>query len=133
MTDKVRLGGMALPNGVLVHGPTAWACAVRADDGSVKVEARRKRLVGSRVQQPWLRGPARLIEAFAILPAIKQALPEARLPLERRNVAASMVGTAALLAGVRRTRLGDAAKELIGGALSLAPALLALRDPALAA
>ena len=27
--QKVRLGGMALPNGVLVHGPTAWACAIR--------------------------------------------------------------------------------------------------------
>ena len=25
MADKVRLGGMALQNGVLVHGPTAWA------------------------------------------------------------------------------------------------------------
>ena len=31
--DKVRLGGMALANGVLVHGPTSWACAVRTDDG----------------------------------------------------------------------------------------------------
>ena len=31
--EKVRLGGMALPNGVLVHGPNAWACAVRTDDG----------------------------------------------------------------------------------------------------
>ena len=23
--EKVRLGGMALANGVLVHGPTSWA------------------------------------------------------------------------------------------------------------
>ena len=29
-TERVRLGGMALANGVLVHGPRAWACAVRA-------------------------------------------------------------------------------------------------------
>jgi len=29
--EKVRLGGMALPNGVLVHGPTSWAFAVRTD------------------------------------------------------------------------------------------------------
>ena len=27
--SKIRLGGMALANGVLVHGPTAWACAIR--------------------------------------------------------------------------------------------------------
>ncbi len=31
--DTVRLGGMALQNGVLVHGPTSWGCAVRGDDG----------------------------------------------------------------------------------------------------
>ena len=35
--EKVRLGGMALPNGVLVHGPHAWACAIRAEDGSIRV------------------------------------------------------------------------------------------------
>jgi uncharacterized protein YqhQ len=44
-----------------------------------------------------------------------------------------MVGAAVLLAGVRRTRLGETAKELIGGALSLAPAVLSLRDSSLAA
>ena len=35
--DKLRLGGMALRNGLLVHGPTHWAAAVRANDGDVKV------------------------------------------------------------------------------------------------
>ena len=35
--DKIRLGGMALPNGVLVHGPTSWGCAVRLPDGTIKV------------------------------------------------------------------------------------------------
>jgi len=33
--DKLRLGGMALSNGVLVHGPTSWGAAVRAADGTV--------------------------------------------------------------------------------------------------
>jgi uncharacterized protein YqhQ len=41
--EKVRLGGMALANGVLVHGPKAWGCAVRAEDGELRVVARRKR------------------------------------------------------------------------------------------
>jgi len=133
MSDKLRLGGMALPDGVLVHGPTAWACAIRTDDGAVKIAAQRKRLIGSRVERPLLRGPARLAEAFAALPALKRALPEAKLPLERSGVAASMFGTAILVAGIRRTRLHETAKELIGGALSLAPALLSLRDGSLAA
>ena len=34
--DKLRLGGMALRNGLLVHGPTHWAAAVRTDGGEVK-------------------------------------------------------------------------------------------------
>ena len=37
MAEKLRLGGMALGNGVLVHGPTSWAAAVRMDDGEVKI------------------------------------------------------------------------------------------------
>ena len=41
--DKVRLGGMALPNGVLVHGPTSWACAIRTKDGGIDVASGRKR------------------------------------------------------------------------------------------
>ena len=34
--EKVRLGGMALPNGVLVHGPNSWACAIRHEDGRIE-------------------------------------------------------------------------------------------------
>ena len=47
MSEKVRLGGMALGNGVLVHGPHAWACAIRTEDGTLQVVARRKRLQAS--------------------------------------------------------------------------------------
>jgi uncharacterized protein YqhQ len=131
--EKVRLGGMALSNGVLVHGPTSWACAVRTDDGRIKVVAERKRVSGRGVQSPLLRGPARLVESVAFLPRLKRALPEARLPFERGRVLFSMLGSAVIVQGVRRTRLGDAAKELLGGVFTLAPALLALRDGSLAA
>src|SRR5438874_2505286 len=131
--EKVRLGGMALSNGVLVHGPSSWACAVRTEDGRLKVAAERKRLIGSNVRNPLLRGPAKLAEAFAFLPRVKQLLPEAKLPFERPRVLASMAGTAFVLQGVRRSRLGDAAKELVAGLLSIAPAVLALRGGSLAA
>ena len=63
--DKIRLGGMALLNGVLVHGPHSWACAVRTRDGELKVVSEYKRLRANRVRSPLLRGPARLVEAFA--------------------------------------------------------------------
>ena len=36
---KLRLGGMAPAWPPLVHGPPAWACAVRLPDGSLRVES----------------------------------------------------------------------------------------------
>ena len=132
MTEKIRLGGMALANGVLVHGPSAWACAVRTDDGELKVVARRKRLRASQVRNPILRGPARIAEAMGLLPQLKRALPEAQLPMQGRGVLVSMLGSAFVLQGIRRTSLRPAARELLAGALSLAPAAFALRGGELA-
>jgi uncharacterized protein YqhQ len=132
MSSKLRLGGMALGNGVLVHGPTAWACAVRLRSGELKVVARRKRLLASRVQSPLFRGPAKLAEAMALLPQVKRALPEAELPLQRPRVFASMVGTAFVLNVAKRSSLRPAARELLAAFLSLAPAAFALRGGELA-
>jgi uncharacterized protein YqhQ len=124
---------MALANGVLVHGPTSWACAVRTDTGELKVVAERKRLLGTKVTSPFLRGPARLLESFAFLPRLKRALPDAKLPYERRAVLGSMLATSLVMQRVRRSQLGGVSKELIGGVLAFAPALLALRGGSLAA
>jgi uncharacterized protein YqhQ len=131
--EKVRLGGMALANGVLVHGPTSWACAVRTEDGKIKVVARRKRLLGSKLKSPLLRGPARLAEAFAFLPDVKRALPEAQLPFARGRVLTGMLGSAVVLNVVRRTRLSATAKELLSGLMAFAPAVLSLREGEVAA
>ena len=46
--DKLRLGGMALRNGLLVHGPTHWAAAVRDDEGEIQVASGRKPRLGGR-------------------------------------------------------------------------------------
>ena len=134
MTDeKLRLGGMALRNGVLVHGPTTWACAIRLPDGSLKVAAERKRLIGNRIQHPILRGPARLAEAVAVLPALKRKLPEAELPFEHPRILAAMLGSAVGVRAIRGSRLTPAAQELTAGLLAIAPALLSLRGNELAA
>jgi len=133
MSEKLRLGGMALANGVLVHGPTAWACAVRKEDGTIAVASRKKRLLASRVRNPLLRGPARILEALALLPQVKRALPEAKLPMQNGRTVAAMAGAAVAVRGVReRESLRPAAQELITGLLSLAPAVLALRGGELA-
>ena len=134
MSNKLRLGGMALSNGVLVHGPSAWACAIRTDEGEIKVAAARKRLFAPGIQQPFLRGPLRLAESFAMIPELRRKLPEARLPFERPSVLAATLASALTVQVVRRSpKLGDAARELLSGALSLAPAMLALRGGELAA
>src|SRR3954447_9267761 len=89
--DKIRLGGMALQNGVLVHGPTSWAVAVRTPDGELKVASGKKSLRGAEVTSPLFRGPARLLDAMLVIPRIRRALPEARLAFERPVVLGSML------------------------------------------
>ena len=132
--QKIRLGGMALQNGVLVHGPTSWAVAVRTDGGELRVSSGKKSLRGADVTNPVLRGPARMLDAFLLLPRIRMARPEVRLPFERPAVLLSMVATGLAAQRLRRSnRLGPATRELIGGVLSLLPATLALRGSDLAA
>jgi len=133
MEETIRLGGMALQNGVLVHGPTAWACAVRTPDGELKVVARRKRFTAASVSSPLLRGPARIAEVFALLPVVKRALPEATLPMERSRAFAAMVGSAAAVHVLKRTRLTPAVRELAAALLSVAPAAVVLREGDIAA
>jgi uncharacterized protein YqhQ len=132
--EKLRLGGMALQNGVLVHGPTAWAIAVRTPEGELKVASGRKPVRGADVTNPLLRGPARLLDAMLLLPRIRRALPEARLAFERPVVIGAMLASGIAVRLLRNSqRLGPVAKELLAGALSLAPATLALRGSSLAA
>ncbi len=131
--ETIRLGGMALPNGVLVHGPRSWACAIRHEDGRIEVASALKRFQASRVRNPFLRGPARLAEALALLPPVKRKLPAARLPMESPHVLGSMLGAAVAVRGIRGSALRPAAQELLAGLVSLAPAVLALRGSELAA
>jgi uncharacterized protein YqhQ len=133
MSEKLRLGGMALANGVLVHGPTAWACAIRNADGEIEVAARHKRLMASKVRNPLFRGPARLLEAMALLPQVKRALPAAKLPMQNGRVFAAIAGASVAVKGIRENdRIRPAAQELLVSLLSFAPAVFALRGGELA-
>jgi uncharacterized protein YqhQ len=132
--STIRLGGMALANGVLVHGPSAWACAIRTDSGEIKIASARKRLLAPRLQQPFVRGPLRLAESFAMIPELRRKLPQARLPFERPAVLAATLASAVSVQALRRSnRLGAVARELVSGMLALAPAVFALRGGELAA
>jgi uncharacterized protein YqhQ len=131
--EKLRLGGMALRNGLLVHGPKHWAAAVRRGDGTIGVASGPKpRATGRLTGLPGARGVLRLGEALAVIPLVKRALPEARLPFQDATVlgtmAAATVGGALLR---RRTR--GAGGEAAIAALSIVPSLVALRGGDLAA
>jgi len=132
--ESVRLGGMALQNGVLVHGPKAWGCAVRDEEGNLRVASGLKPSFSSRVRTPVLRGPARLAEAFALLPVVRRALPQARYPFERPAILGSIVASSVAVRAIRRNDLlSPGASEMAAAAASLVPALVALRGPDLAA
>src|SRR5260221_4857336 len=75
---------MALRNGLLIHGPTHWAAAVRDRDGGIQVASDRKPELAPRLvaRIPGLRGPLKLAEAMAVLPLARRRLPAARLPFE---------------------------------------------------
>ncbi|MBV9213514.1 MAG: DUF1385 domain-containing protein [Actinobacteria bacterium] len=131
---KLRLGGMALRNGLLVHGPTHWAAAVRARDGGIRVASGRKPELGAAVTRgiPGLRGITRLAEAFAVIPMVKQALPEAQLPMQDPRTVGTMAGAAAAGRLLRAAGGRTVAREAGIAAVSMLPALLALRGGDLA-
>jgi uncharacterized protein YqhQ len=131
--EKIRLGGMALPNGVLVHGPNSWACAIRNEDDRIEVASAKKRLRATRVNSPFLRGPLRLAEALAVLPQLKAKLPAAELPMENPRTVVSMLGAALFVRGLRESRLSPFVRELLSAVVSVAPAVLTLRSGELAA
>jgi uncharacterized protein YqhQ len=131
---ELRLGGMALANGVLVHGPTSWGCAIRLEDGRLEVASGSKTYRSASVGNPLLRGPARLAEVITLLPQVRRRLPQAQLPFQRPRVLTAMVASAAAVQLARgSSRLTPATQELVGAIASLVPAAVALRSSDLAA
>jgi len=124
--EPLRLGGMALRNGLLIHGPTSWAVAARADDGTIQVASGPKPSItrGRLGSVPLLRGPLRLAEAFAV---------SARLPFEDRAVIGAMLASAGASGALRRMGTASVRRETAIAVLGALPALTALRDPDLAA
>lgn len=122
---------MALGNGLLVHGPGHWAAAVRSRSGDIKVASGKKLALRSCRKLPGLRGLARLVEAFAVIPLARSRLPEARLPVEDIRSVGPMLSVAALSTLMRRRRPGPSA-EFAVSLFGLACMLLAMRGSDLA-
>lgn len=133
--ERLRLGGMALRNGLLIHGPTHWAAAVRDRDGQIQVASERKPELapGLVAKVPGLRGPLKLAEAMAVLPLARRRLPAARLPFENWQVAAATAATLAATGLLRRRARATALREGLVQAIGAIPAVVALMDRDLAA
>jgi uncharacterized protein YqhQ len=134
-SERLRLGGMALRNGLLIHGPTHWAAAVRAADGSLEVASEPKPRLAPNLaaRVPGLRGPLKLIEALAVLPLVRRRTPAARLPFEDPRVIAAVATSLFATAAMRRRFGSSAAREGIVQAVGALPAVVALLDRDLAA
>ncbi len=133
--EKLRLGGMALRNGLLIHGPTHWAAAVRDRDGGIEVGSERKPELAPGVvaKMPGLRGPIKLAEAMLVLPLARRRLPSARLPFEDVRVLAAVGATLAATSLLRKRAPASALREVIVQAIGVVPAVVALTDRDLAA
>jgi uncharacterized protein YqhQ len=133
--EKLRLGGMALRNGLLIHGPTHWAAAVRDKDGGIEVGSERKPELAPNLvaKMPGLRGPIKLAEAMAVLPLVRRRLRAARLPFEDPRVLTATAATLALTSLLRKRAPASPLREGIVQAIGAVPAVVALTDRDLAA
>jgi uncharacterized protein YqhQ len=133
--ERLRLGGMALRNGLLIHGPTHWSAAVRDRDGEIQVASARKPELAPKLvaRVPGLRGPLKLAEAMAVLPLVRRRLPAARLPFEDWRVVAAAGATLTVTGLLRRRARASALREGLVQAVGVVPAVVALMDRNLAA
>jgi uncharacterized protein YqhQ len=134
-SERLRLGGMALRNGLLIHGPTHWSAAVRDGDGRIQVASERKPELAPKLvaRVPGLRGPLKLAEAMAVLPLARRRLPAVRLPFEDWRVVAALGTTLAATGLLRRRAPASALREGLVQGLGAVPAIVALLDRDLAA
>ena len=127
----LRIGGMALREGVLLQTQDNWAAAVRLPDGSIRVRSGAKpRLPGHEAfdRVPLVRGVARMVEMTSSLPAMRRELGQSVLPQEDPALLAATAASAAVTVALRGAmKRAPLARELMVSALSVLPALLAVR------
>ncbi len=126
----LRIGGMALRDGVFLQSQDNWAAAVRLPDGEITVRSGAKsRLPGRGFfdRVPVVRGVSRLVETTTALPAMRRALGRPVLPQEDPKLLGAALVSAAATVVLRRTVKQALLRELVVSALSVAPALLAVR------
>ena len=106
----VRLGGMALQNGVLVHGARRGRAPFATGRHPPRLFGPKAALrPGGAVSHADAARPIALAEAFA-LPMVRRALPRARFPFERPAVLGSIAATTVAARALRRSSLPAGAR-----------------------
>jgi len=128
----LKIGGMALENGVLFQTERHWAMAVRGEDGVIEVSSGTKHLPAPlrRMRRvPLLRGLVSLAETATVLPRAHahggQLAAFSRSPQLLATMIVSVLGT--MVVRNSRRKLSPAVEEIAVSALSLVPTLMALR------
>lgn len=128
----LKIGGMALENGVLFQTERHWAMAIRAQDGAIEVSSGVKYLPAPLKKMrrvPLLRGLVSLAETAAVLPTAHagggQLAAFSRSPQLLATMLVSVLGT--FIVRNSKKKLSPAVEEMAVSALSLVPTLMALR------
>lgn len=121
MKDKVRVGGQAVIEGVMMRGPKLTATAVRQSDGNIAVDVQPINSVMDRypvLKKPFLRGVVILVESLIM--GIRSLSYSAKMAgeddgeLTDREMAATIFA-AFILAGLLFIAVPTGAAKLLGG------------------
>ena len=118
---------------MLVHGPTSFGVAIRGADGAVVTAQGRVPRLPTEVSAPFVRGPVRIAESFALLPVVKRALPGVQFSFGRPTVVVAVGAGTLAAAAIRRSPMAAGLREAVAALASLAPAVLSLRGGELTA
>ncbi len=141
LDPALRLGGVALMNGLVVVSTEHWAAAIREIDGSISVASGKKPRLpdggqpgrGGYEGVPVVRGLVRFAESLMVLGLVKKRLPHAQLPIEGGRVAAALATSLAAGTAVRALIPRSPLAQETGTALAaLIPAVLVVRNSSVA-
>ena len=129
---RLRIGGMALENGVLFQTDRVWTMGIRGDDGEIRIVSGRKAGLdrsSPAKRVPLLRGLISMAETVLLLPRVRAGGGRLPLPVRSPEVLASTLVSVAgtiILKNPKR-RLSPLTEEFLVSTLALVPSLMALR------
>lgn len=130
--SRLRIGGMAMENGILFQTDRHWSLGVRDDEGGIRVASGRKLGLSrtSRIKRtPFLRGMVTMAETLALLPRVHSSGGRLPLPARSPDVLASMLVTVAGSLVLRNPKrpVSPLLEELLVSVMAVVPSLVALR------